>query len=419
MWTFNRIRAPEGQGFSPAAPTRSLEPLANVGTPFAAGLKPHASRLKPRPSQAWPNAFCHALLDPVLFLLLLFLSPALAATGLYEVREIKPHVFVWVPDDVVDQEGDPDFARSGTAGFIIAADAVVVVDTTNSPFHARELLYEIRQRTEAPVRYVIDTDSEGDQTLGNEVFVDQQATIISTPSTQAEMRRYQSELPRRLQGDWRLQTRMRGFHPILPSQTFEGDTVLRLDRREPNGAASSTGNTSHSGPAQPTGNAADQTNAPEIKLLTLRTRPSTAVGAVYLPAAKILFLGDLFHHRYFPRIGARPLVRWIELLRQVEALDAEIYVPGHGAPGSKGDVAQFRQFLEWLSAAVEARVKQGKSLDQTKAELAGPLENYRWHAPELGVEAVEDAYHQLAASAGRPSATASGARAAEPVAVQR
>ena len=78
----------------------------------------------------------------------------------------------------MDQEGDPDFALSGTAGFIIAADAVVVVDTTNSPFHARELLYEIRQRTEAPVRYVIDTDSEGDQTLGNEVFVDQQAIRI-------------------------------------------------------------------------------------------------------------------------------------------------------------------------------------------------------------------------------------------------
>src|SRR5438876_9340185 len=42
------------------------------------------------------------------------LKSALAAAGLYQVLEIKPEVFVWLPDDVLDQEGDPDFARAGT-----------------------------------------------------------------------------------------------------------------------------------------------------------------------------------------------------------------------------------------------------------------------------------------------------------------
>jgi glyoxylase-like metal-dependent hydrolase (beta-lactamase superfamily II) len=316
------------------------------------------------------------------------LKPVLAAGGLYEVREIRPHIFVWLPEDVLDQEGDPEFSRAGTAGFIVTTEGVVVVDTTNSPFHARELLFEIRTRTDAPVEYVIDTDPEGDHTLGNEVFVDQQASILATPSTQAEMRRYQLELPRRLAEDWRLQARMRGFHPTLPQHTFEGERVLRFERREPSERAG-------------------QENSQEIKLLSFKTGPASADAAVYLPAAKVMFLGALFENGYFPHLGSRPqprdILRWIEVLRELETWNVDVYVPGHGPPGGKKELIEFRQFLEWLRSQVEARVKLGKSLEQVEQELSPPLENYHWHAPELRRGAVEAAYTQLAAARGASS----------------
>src|SRR5271157_4851489 len=106
------------------------------------------------------------------------------ATGwLYNVREVKPNVFAWVSDDVLDLDGDPQFARAGTAGFIVTSEGVVVVNTTNSPFHGRELLYEIRHHSELPVRDVINTNSNGEQMLGNEVFMDEQATLISSTKT--------------------------------------------------------------------------------------------------------------------------------------------------------------------------------------------------------------------------------------------
>ncbi|PYV21972.1 MAG: hypothetical protein DMG27_19370 [Acidobacteria bacterium] len=318
-------------------------------------------------------------------------TPAFAAAGLYQVLEIKPDVFVWLPDDVLDQEGDPDFARAGTAGFIIRPDGVVVVDTTNSPFHARELLYEIRRRTDQPVKYVIDTDPEGDHALGNEVFVDQQASIVATPGTQAGLRRYQLDLPRRLEGDWRLQARMRGFHPTLPNQTFEGETVLRFDRHEQNHHA---------------GNAA---GAQEIKLVSLETGLATAQAAVRLPAAKVAFLGGLFENGYFPHLGSRQqpkdIRRWIETLREVETWDVDVYVPGHGPPAGKKELSEFRKFLEWLTKEVEARVKQGKSPEQVEQELAPSLENFRWHAPELRKDAVGAVYSQLAGA--RPATAAS------------
>src|SRR5438094_4324838 len=201
MWTFSDVRGFRFQvsGFRPKlCPGESRAPRAH-GTQFAA-LRALAS------SSAFLTAWCLLALEPETW----NLKPALAAAGLYQVLEIKPDVFVWLPDDVLDQEGDPDFARAGTAGFIIRPDGVVVVDTTNSPFHARELVYEIRRRTDQPVKYVIDTDPEGDHALGNEVFVDQQASIVATPGTQAGLRNYQLQLPRRLDADSRLQGRMRG-----------------------------------------------------------------------------------------------------------------------------------------------------------------------------------------------------------------
>jgi glyoxylase-like metal-dependent hydrolase (beta-lactamase superfamily II) len=114
-----------------------------------------------------------------------------------------------------------------------------------------------------------------------------------------------------------------------------------------------------------------------------------------LPAAKVLFLGDLFQNDYFPRIDSRKVHEWIATLRQVEGWDVEVYVPGHGAPGGKKEVAAFRQFLEWLEKEVGARCQEGKSLGEVKRELGPLLEKYKWHAPELVSEALEAVYKQM------------------------
>lgn len=318
-----------------------------------------------------PFAFCLLPFDlPLGFALLLAaccLQPSacslLAANGHYQVRDLKPNVFAWIADDVIDQDTDPEFSRAGNAGFIITSEGVVVVDTTNSPSHARELLYEIRERTEAPVRYVINTSAAGDEMLGNEVFVDQQATLISTSRARLRMLQYRQDLAQRLEeaeDAWRLQARMRGFHVTPATRTFEREMALRLGGQD-------------------------------IKLLSLF---HDGDAAVYLPAARIVFLGDLYQNKYFPRINSRDVHRWIEVLRQVETWDADIYIPGHGEPGSKKDLAEFRGFLEWLLGRVETCAKEGKPLLQVQKELRLP-ETFHWRAPDLVPEAVEAVYKQV------------------------
>jgi len=339
----------------------------------SAGVRTLVSLQHPEgPRSFWNSLFpatCHLapgtwhLTAVLLFCLLTSDFCLLAASGHYQVREAKPNVFAWIADDVIDQETDPEFSRAGNAGFIITSEGVVVVDTTNSPFHARELLYEIRQRTDAPVRYVINTSAAGDEMLGNEVFVDQQATLLSTSGARFRMFQYQQELARRLgeaEDGWRLQNRMRGFHVTPATRTFESQMALRLGGQE-------------------------------IRLLSL-LRDGEA--AVYLPEARIVFLGSFYQNKYFPRIKSRDVHRWIETLRQVETWDADTYIPGHGEPGSKKDLAEFRGFLEWLVGQVEARAKEGKPLVQVKKELQLP-ETFHWHAPDLVPEAVEAVYKQV------------------------
>jgi glyoxylase-like metal-dependent hydrolase (beta-lactamase superfamily II) len=286
---------------------------------------------------------------------------------LYTVQEVKPKVFAWIPDDVIDQDCDPLYSRAATAGFIVTSDGVIVVDTANSPMHARDLLYEIRERTDLPIRYVINTSSAADHMLGNEVFSDEQATLISTKMAQSEMQQYGQELADRMRGEtgWRLQARMRGFHVTPSTQTFDDTMTLKL------GGA-------------------------EIRLSSLLVSENSPEDAVaYLPAAKTLFLGELFDNHYFPRIGSRNVYRWIEVLKQVEGWDVDTYIPGHGAPGSKKDVVDFRKFLEWLVAQVEMRLKQGKTPEEVQKALWLP-KTYNWHASDISMDTVADVCRQLA-----------------------
>src|SRR5208282_1958940 len=113
----------------------------------------------------------------------------------------------------------------------------------------------------------------------------------------------------------------------VPTQTFDGPMSLRLGGQE-------------------------------IKLQSLLKNGSGDDSVVYLPAAKVLFLGELFQNSYFPHIESRNIHDWIDTLRRVEGWDVEVYVPGHGEPGGKKDLAEFRQFLEWFEKEVETRFRE-------------------------------------------------------------
>ena len=111
---------------------------------------------------------------------------------------------------------------------------------------------------------------------------------------------------------------MRGIHPTLPTQTFEREMTFRL-------------------------------GSVEFRLLDLGKGATAGDAAVYLPGEKVLFLGELFENVYIPRRGLADVAAWLETLRQVESMDATIYIPSEGPPGDKNDLQDFHDFLQWVA----------------------------------------------------------------------
>jgi glyoxylase-like metal-dependent hydrolase (beta-lactamase superfamily II) len=91
-----------------------------------------------------------------------------------------------------------------------------------------------------------------------------------------------------------------------------------------------------------------------------------------------------------------PMDDWIRSYRALEALDFDISVGGHGsAHFTKRDLAEGREFMEYLKREVESAMRKGQSLEQMKQSIR--LEPYRsWaHYEQLRVPNIEAAYFNL------------------------
>jgi glyoxylase-like metal-dependent hydrolase (beta-lactamase superfamily II) len=93
----------------------------------------------------------------------LALQPASPASN-FDVRKLSDHVYAVVRRD------PPGFMVDANNAFILADDAVVVVDANGAPAITREVLKAIRRITKRPVRYVVNTHYHDDHIRGNSVY---------------------------------------------------------------------------------------------------------------------------------------------------------------------------------------------------------------------------------------------------------
>ena len=92
---------------------------------------------------------------------------------------------------------------------------------------------------------------------------------------------------------------------------------------------------------------------------------------------------------------------WIESLKQVEGLEFDTLVPGHGKIGKKEHVRQFREYLETLRAAVREQIQKGASLEETKTTVRLPKYE-RWYGyADWFTENVEGMYRYLSQEAAK------------------
>ena len=118
---------------------------------------------------------------------------------------------------------------------------------------------------------------------------------------------------------------------------------------------------------------------------------------VLLPQDRLLFAVDFIP---VETVAYRALPdgypdEWIGSLRQVEGLEFDTLVPGHGKIGTREHVHMFRGYLQDLRAAVQEQVQKGVSLEEAKKNVQLPkYEQWVRYADWLP-ENVEGMYRYL------------------------
>jgi glyoxylase-like metal-dependent hydrolase (beta-lactamase superfamily II) len=115
-------------------------------------------------------------------------------------------------------------------------------------------------------------------------------------------------------------------------------------------------------------------NGVALELLHVAAAHTNGDLVTYLPKQKIVFAGDLLA----PNVGYYPgvhtfkggsLTGWIKTMKTILALDADIYVPGHGDILGKAELRKRLADTIARRDEIKALVDKGMTLEQIKAAL--------------------------------------------------
>jgi len=226
----------------------------------------------------------------------------------------------------------PPLICYSSAGVVIGDGDVIVVDSLTNAAMTQSLLTEIRRVTNKPIRFLINTHSHFDHVYTNHLFPE--VTVISTHPCREETkanRKVQAKhdaLFAKLFSD----VDLRGGRYSLQDMSFSGSLCFYQGERE-------------------------------VRVLELGVGHSESDVVVHLPGEKIVFCGDVFMNAMLPMPGEGHVTQTIAHYKAIEALEADIYVAGHGNPGTLADVRAQRTQLESQFQHARECFEKGMSYD--------------------------------------------------------
>jgi cyclase len=226
----------------------------------------------------------------------------------------------------------------GNTTVIIGDRQVLVVDTCFLPSAAREDIAQIRQWTDRPVTFVLNTHFHNDHNFGNRIYMDAfpAITIIAQVETKKEMDRFGPGSLQREEKD--SYGNQQALHKMLETGILpDGRPLSEDDKKEVHAELArlpkvieelrnvqfqSATLTFERGFSIDLGNREVQ-----LKFLGRGNTPGDAIA--YLPKEKILVAGDLVDLP-LPNVYDGYPSEWIQTLDSLAQMDAKTIVPGHG-----------------------------------------------------------------------------------------
>ncbi len=283
-------------------------------------------------------------------------------------HEMASGVYSVLPADVFERDH-----VATTGGFVVGDKGVLVVESMVNPKLASQLIGLIREVTDKPIFYVVNTSYHGDHSYGNFVFP-KTTVVIQHPATKAYIdENFEADRVFMLN----LLGREKGIEDVIPrSADLVVHENLTID------LGNKTIEIRHFGFAQTPGDL-----------------------AVWLPVENILWVGNMIQ-------APEPALPWLLEGRHKETIatlkkvrdflpDTAMIIPGHGRPMTKDEIAFGVHYLETLSRLVHEAIDDGVTLEGAVADIK--MSDYRnyslygWAHGQVNLPAV---YHDLVSRQG-------------------
>ncbi len=265
--------------------------------------------------------FCKSLAG-ILLGSFVFLSPAFGqAKAVDSIQlqpiQVAPHTYFVRGFAALGSSANQNFISN--AGFVVTPRGVVVVDALGSPILAQKLIAEIKKITSQKIVAVVVSHYHADHVYGLQEFKKIGAKIYA----QNEGRNYLSSETAKQ----RLIASRIDFAPWVNEKTQLTSADVWIDQKTKLVVGGIDFLISRVGPA----------HAPEDLM-------------VYVPSEKVLFAGDLVFRGRIPFVGNADSKGWLLALDEIEKLNPNVVIPGHGNYSVKPaeDIVFTRNYLKYL-----------------------------------------------------------------------
>ncbi|WP_025823343.1 MBL fold metallo-hydrolase [Shewanella marina] len=280
-------------------------------------------------------------------------------------KKLNDGVFAYYQknSESLEQQGIP-LATSG--GFIVGDKGVVMIDTMlNKRLHMQARAF-IKQTTDKPIIYAVNTSFHGDHAYGN-MYLPTSTLVIQHQHTKDYI-----------------------------DQHFEADTQFMIDNFGKNRGieeiVADTGDILVAKDSKLTLDLGDR----NVDIIDFGFAQTGGDLFVWDPSAKVLWTGN-------PIITVKPSLPWLldghlietlATLKRIYAflpIDAQI-VPGHGSVMQRKDILWHIQYLEAVKTQVQQAIDDGLTLEQTVEKVKMPEYSgyvlFNWVHPSLNIPAA-------------------------------
>ncbi len=255
-----------------------------------------------------------------------------------KLTRIADNVYAYV--DTKQSSKNNSFGAN--AGIIIGRDGIAVVDTLVSAKEAKRFIKAIKSVSKKPIKYVINTHYHLDHAFGNSEFAKLGAVIIAQENNKQAMIK-SAEATLKDIGQFGLTMEdMKGTAIAYPTLSYGDRITIDLGNQL-------------------------------IELRHALVSHTDGDTLVYLPDKKILFTGDILFTNYHPFLAEGNIESWCTELDELQAMDVEKIIPGHGPLSGKQDLTTMKQYLLQFDQQAKAIAAQGGDPQALTAEILKTL----------------------------------------------